>query len=68
VNSQIAALDDQLNTQLGRQQMAQSQYDLLNSQLSDLNARRANLNPSNVADAAKIAQLESEIADLRALF
>ena len=68
VNTQMAALDDQLNAQLRQQSISQAEFDLAQSQLSDLNNRRSNLNPANAADARRIEGLEAEIADLQNLF
>ena len=68
VNNQIAALDDQLNSQLGQQSISQAEYDLAQSQLSDLNSRRSSVRVTNPADTARLATLESEVADLRSLF
>lgn len=68
VNNQIAALNDQLNGQLRSQSISQAEYDLAQSQLGDLNRRRGGVSVSDPADVARLASLESEIADLRQLF
>lgn len=68
VNNQIASLDDRLNSQLRQQTISQAEYNLAQSQLSDLNSRRRSVNTTNPADAERLAQLESEISDLQSLF
>ena len=68
VNGQIANLVDQLDAQLSQQQISRTEYELLQSQLSDLNSRRSSVDPGNAADTARIAELESDIAELESLF
>lgn len=68
VNNQIAALDDQLNNELRQQRISQAEYDLAQSQLGDLNSRRRGVSATDPADTARIATLESEVAELRQLF
>lgn len=68
VNQQMAALDDQLTAQLRQQSISQAEYDLVQSQLRDLNQRRSSVNINDAGQTARVAALESEIADLRSLF
>ncbi len=68
VNNQIASLDDRLNSQLRQQSISQAEYNLAQSQLSDLNSRRRSVDTTNPAEAERLAQLESEISDLQSLF
>ena len=67
-NSRLATLDDALNRQLRNQQISQAEFDLAQNQLNDLLNRMPSVGSGSAADAARVSQLEAEVADLEGLF
>ncbi len=68
VNNRLAALDDQLATQLRQQEISQAEYDLAQSQLRAITDRRANVTVEDPASVARVAALENDVDELQRLF
>lgn len=68
VNAQIASLDDSLNVRLRNQQISQAEFNIAQTEIGQLERRRRAVTPGDPAQVARLAELESEVADLRSLF